>query len=281
MDILNFISWIKGGRVVTTVDPAQTLLPVGLKDNRRDDGYLAGAITVADLQTNLSTPSLQQVLDFNHDLVNGLNFQGNSAGVGQTGINVIGFGNNTCNGNTGDNIIAFGRDCGTQNTGDVNIFIGDDAAFRNSGNNNVGIGDFSLVQNSGNNVNAFGVSPGNGNTGSFNNFMGSNSGVGNVGWQVNALGSFSASNNTGDEVNAFGVDACNGNTGSLVNAFGRSAGQGNQLPGQTIFSTNSFPTYVDATAAAAAINLANGASTGCLYLYYDTTLGAVSAVFPV
>lgn len=49
MDILNFISWIKGGRVVTTVDPAKTLIPVGLKDDRRDDGYLAGAITVEDL----------------------------------------------------------------------------------------------------------------------------------------------------------------------------------------------------------------------------------------
>ena len=48
MDILNFISWIKGGRVVTTVDPTQTLLPVGLKDSRRDDGYLAGAISVED-----------------------------------------------------------------------------------------------------------------------------------------------------------------------------------------------------------------------------------------
>ena len=48
MDILNFISWIKGGRQVTTVDPTQTLLPVGLKDSRRDDGYLAGAISVED-----------------------------------------------------------------------------------------------------------------------------------------------------------------------------------------------------------------------------------------
>ena len=53
MDILNFISWIKGGRQVTTVDPTQTLLPVGLKDSRRDDGYLAGAITVSDFAAQL------------------------------------------------------------------------------------------------------------------------------------------------------------------------------------------------------------------------------------
>ena len=49
MDILNFISWIKGRRIVTSVNPAKTLVPVGLKDDRRDDEYLAGAITVADL----------------------------------------------------------------------------------------------------------------------------------------------------------------------------------------------------------------------------------------
>ena len=53
MDILNFISWIKGGRQVTTVDPSKTLLPVGLKDGRRDDDFLAGAITVADLSAQI------------------------------------------------------------------------------------------------------------------------------------------------------------------------------------------------------------------------------------
>lgn len=54
MDILNFISWIKGGRIVTSVDSSKTLLPVGLKDNRRDDKYLAGAISVQDLVTQIT-----------------------------------------------------------------------------------------------------------------------------------------------------------------------------------------------------------------------------------
>lgn len=49
MDILNFISWIKSGRRFTSVDPADTLLPVGLRDLRRDDKYLTGAISVQDL----------------------------------------------------------------------------------------------------------------------------------------------------------------------------------------------------------------------------------------
>lgn len=53
MDILNFISWIRGGRVVTSVDPNKTLIPVGLKDGRRDDDYLAGAISVTDFTTQV------------------------------------------------------------------------------------------------------------------------------------------------------------------------------------------------------------------------------------
>ena len=56
MDILNFISWIRGGRQVTTVDPTKTLLPVGLKDPKRDDGYLAGAISVADFAAQVAAP---------------------------------------------------------------------------------------------------------------------------------------------------------------------------------------------------------------------------------
>jgi len=55
MDILNFISWIKSGRQVSTVDASKTLVPLGLKDGRRDDGYLAGAITVEDLLALVDT----------------------------------------------------------------------------------------------------------------------------------------------------------------------------------------------------------------------------------
>jgi hypothetical protein len=54
MDILNFISWIKGGRVVTSVNASQTLIPVGLKDGRRDDDYLAGGITAQDFITQVA-----------------------------------------------------------------------------------------------------------------------------------------------------------------------------------------------------------------------------------
>ena len=58
MDILNFISWIKGKRLVTTVDPAKALLPVALKDGRRDDDYITGAITVEDFAAVVADPSV-------------------------------------------------------------------------------------------------------------------------------------------------------------------------------------------------------------------------------
>ena len=58
MDILNFISWIRGKRQVTTVDPSKTLLPIGLKDGRRDDDYLAAAMTVTDFAGVVGEPSV-------------------------------------------------------------------------------------------------------------------------------------------------------------------------------------------------------------------------------
>jgi hypothetical protein len=54
MDILNFISWIKGRRVVTSADPASSLLPVALKDGNRDDSYLTAAISVQNFATQVS-----------------------------------------------------------------------------------------------------------------------------------------------------------------------------------------------------------------------------------
>jgi hypothetical protein len=54
MDILNFISWIKGNRRVTTIaEPGKTLIPIGVKNNTRDDKYAAGVITVQDFMASL------------------------------------------------------------------------------------------------------------------------------------------------------------------------------------------------------------------------------------
>ena len=249
-NLTNFFNIIKGRMVRTSATVKGTdIIALGVVNPNYTGGYLPSAITVADLQTTLSTPSLQQVLDFNHDLEDDNNFQGTGAGEGQSG----------------NSVIAFGREAGVNNTGSTNIFINYGAGYGNTGNNTIGLGAEALSQNTRDYVNAFGRTAGNANAGDRCNFMGYKSGASNSGYDINAFGNL----------------ACYGNDGNDVNAFGKEAGLSNKIHGQTIFSIASFPTYVDATAAAAAINLANGASIGCLYLYYDTTLGAVSAVFPV
>ena len=48
MDILNIISWIKERRVINSV-PNNALIPVALKDDRRDDKYLTCLTTKEDL----------------------------------------------------------------------------------------------------------------------------------------------------------------------------------------------------------------------------------------
>lgn len=58
MDILNFISWIRGGRYITSVDSTKTLVAVAVKDDKRDDSYLACAITVQNLAASLVSDRL-------------------------------------------------------------------------------------------------------------------------------------------------------------------------------------------------------------------------------
>lgn len=55
MDILNFISWIKSGRLVPVVDPAKTLIPFAVKDNKRDDKYIAVTMTAEDFLAQITS----------------------------------------------------------------------------------------------------------------------------------------------------------------------------------------------------------------------------------
>ena len=81
-----------------------------------------GTYTIATT-ADITTPTLQQVLDNNHDLVDGNNFQGTGAGVFNTGNQVIGFGTGTVNSNSGVNVNAFGVQALIANTGrNVNGF---------------------------------------------------------------------------------------------------------------------------------------------------------------
>ena len=53
MDIINFTSWLKEGRLVDIVDMNTALVSIGIKDPRRDDAYLMCAMTVESLANQI------------------------------------------------------------------------------------------------------------------------------------------------------------------------------------------------------------------------------------
>lgn len=137
------------------------------------------------------TPTLQQILDNNHDLTDGNNFQGTGAGVNNTGTEVIGFGINTASLNSGAVINA----------------LGNASAYNNSGTNINAIGKYAATDNSGSNVNGLGFQAANSNS------------VDNV----NAFGYRAGYNNSGINANMFGIQAGVNNTYNSVVLFGSNA----------------------------------------------------------
>jgi hypothetical protein len=119
-------------------------------------------------------PTLQQVLDNNHDLVDGNNFQGTNAGLNNTGTDVNGLGNSAAEENTGNYVNSIGFISGASNTGDNNNFLGTNAGGSNSGNSVNAMGNVAGQFNTANNVNAIGYNAGNSNTFSNVNLFGEN-----------------------------------------------------------------------------------------------------------
>ena len=143
MDILNFISWIKGSRIVSTADATRTLIPLGLKDSKRDDGYLAGAISVEDFLALVPVPP-------------GPDFSNYNTPYGELALNSV---------TIGDRNNAYGYKAlyniteGYSNIGIgyeslynvtiafSNIAIGERSLYNNIANGNLAIGNFTLSQN--------------------------------------------------------------------------------------------------------------------------------------
>ena len=121
--------------------------------------------------------TLQQVLNNDHDLADGVNRQGTEAGANSTshtfsGNNVNAFGSQAAKGNTGSSVNAFGNQAAFDNIqANLNAF-GQGAAPFNTGLNVNSFGFSSLYQNHGNNVNAFGYEAGYNNTYSDVNIFG-------------------------------------------------------------------------------------------------------------
>lgn len=76
---------------------------------------------------------------------------------------------------------------------------------------------------------------------------------------------------SGNNVIAFGRYSARNNSGNNVVAIGPDAGRDNSLSGKTIFSNTHLPTYSSRSAATTAITVANGASAGDTFLYYNSS----------
>jgi hypothetical protein len=167
-------------------------------------------------------PTLQQVLDNDHDLVDNNNFQGTGAGIDNTGVQVNAFGFNAARENIGQSINALGVNTCYQNTGDAVNALGDSAAQANTGTF----------------VNALGQDAANANTGTQLNALGTEAAIENAGNSVNALGNAAAGFNTGGSVNALGDNAGYENTANHVNALGYGAGISNTFNNVNLFGQN-------------------------------------------
>jgi hypothetical protein len=173
------------------------------------------------IANNVATPTLQQVLNYNHDLLDGRNYQGTGAGNDAVGTrySVNAFGNQAARFNSGNYINAIGdnamgsSDLTTPN-GDYINAIGYNTAYNVQGNDINAIGNNAAVNSDGNYVNAIGTGAANGNSGE----------------SVNGIGVYATYNNSGNYVDAIGYSAANGNSGSSVVAMGNQSAYGNTAP---------------------------------------------------
>jgi hypothetical protein len=113
---------------------------------------------------DIPIPTLQQVLDNNHDLVDNNNFQGTGAGTNNTGGDVNAFGEEAGANNSGYGLNAMGFSAGKDNSGSGINAIGEGSAEGNTGNNINALGASALRNNTADFANAFGQGAGDDNT---------------------------------------------------------------------------------------------------------------------
>jgi hypothetical protein len=258
MDILNFISWTKNGRTVSTVDGANTLVPLGFKDPKRDDGYLAGAISVTDFLA--LSPSVIAV--------NGTSLYSTNPAAGPVGpLDNIAFGLEAGSNATTAEISNFiGFNAGKNSSGAANNFIG-----RMAGENATNSSQSNFIGNTAGKLT---------NNAYWSNFIGGSAGQGaSNAYSSNFIGYFAGNESSGTfRSNFFGQEAGAQSTGNNVNAFGYQAHRTGTLSGQTVFSNTSFASYTNRAAATTAITVPNGARAGGTYLYYNQTTFAIEGV---
>jgi len=263
-------------------------------------GYVIPSITEIRNEPPVSTspiaviPTLQEVLDYNRELLNGLIFLGTLSGDNNSGASdVIGIGTEAAQNNTGAFVSAVGYLAAKNNTANAVTAMGAGAAVNNTGTNVAAFGQTAGATNTGNWTAFLGDGTGSGNIGNEVAAVGHNAALGNQGSDVVAIGETAAESNTGNKVNAIGKAAADSNSGTGVIAIGEEAGKNNSgndviaigykagesnaIGAAVILSNTELPSYLDYTAASAAITVIAGATTGT-YLYHDQTTNSIGAV---
>jgi hypothetical protein len=262
MDILNFISWIRGKRVVTSVNASETLIPLGLKDPKRDDGYLAGAITVADFASGLVPPAPTYPdcnIPLGTDALDSLTSGSENIAIGCEAMK------NTISGYANT---AVGTNALRESQQSFNVAIGLAALrYNQQGGNNVAVGS-GAIQNST-------TSSANVGVGLYANTVYSQNTA--VGYQA-----MSGNNNYGSS--AFGYCALRNNQGLRNIAIGNSAmDAGNSAAGENIaIGNNSFNTLTTGTnnigIGTYAMNLTNSGSNNIAIGAYATPVNFSNTV---
>ena len=125
--------------------------------------------------------SLQQVLDYDHDIASGLLFIGTDAGQGNTAlVDVYALGTDAAKNNVSTKVIAIGNSAGENNAGSFSVFVGNGAGEGNTGQNVHAIGEGSCKNNTGSRVVATGQSTAFANTGDDVIALGKSAGVSNT-----------------------------------------------------------------------------------------------------
>jgi hypothetical protein len=127
-------------RIILTKPSGSTSIKTDLITTSNLEQQLPNASGTIALTSDITTPTLQEVLDNNHDLVDGNFFAGDTAG----------------DNNTGTNVNALGRGAAFDNTGNAVNALGQEAAVGNIGNDVNALGFRAGVENTFNNVNLFG-----------------------------------------------------------------------------------------------------------------------------
>jgi hypothetical protein len=125
--------------------------------------YICTDATTDNAVWVLKGVSLQNVLDYNHDLVDGNNFQGTGAGLDNSGTIVIAIGENSAQANQGDNVNAIGSGSAQLNKSSFVNAFGTNCCNDNRGIFVNGLGYNTLSSNEGDNVVGLGTDAGIGN----------------------------------------------------------------------------------------------------------------------